>query len=107
MDTQAIQQAIDAIESAADQAMECLKSGQVSADLQARVKDLHQQARTKRSIDDPAQLKQAVMDIEQAADRAIDACRQAGSVDAKLQQAIQDAHAKASGLKRQLEGQAA
>lgn len=105
MQTQAIQQAIDAIESAADKAVEGLKKGEVSADLQQSVHQLHQQARTKRSLDDPIQLQQAVMDIEQTADRAVAACRQAGQVDAGLQQAITDAHAQASKLKRELQVQ--
>ncbi len=107
MDAQAIQQSIDAIESCADKAMEGLTKGQVSDDLRQRVQDLHQKARTKRSLTDPGQLKQAVMDIEQCADRAMEACRSAGTVDPALQQAVKDAHQKASQLKHQLEGQAA
>jgi hypothetical protein len=105
MQTQAIQQAIDSIESAADKAVAGLKKGQVSAELEQSVQQLHQQARSKRSLDDPAQLQQAVMEIEQTADRAVAACRQAGQVDPSLQQAIQDAHQQASKLKRELQVQ--
>lgn len=104
MDTQAIQQAIDAIESAADKAMEGLKKGQVSDALKQSVQDLHQQARTKRSLDDKAQLTQAVLDIEQSADKAMEACRNAGNVDPALQQAVKDAHQQASKLKHQVQG---
>ncbi len=107
METQAIQQAIDAIESAADKAMAGLKKGQVDATLKQSVEALHQQARTKRSLDDKAQLTQAAMDIEQSADRAMAACKSAGQVDPELQQAVKDAHQKASALKHQLEGKPA
>lgn len=107
MDAQTLKQAIDGIESAADKAMDALKKGQVDAQLQQAVQDLHQQARTKRSLDDKAALTQAVKDIEQTADRAMAACRNAGQVDPALQQAVQDAHDKASQLKHSVEGQAA
>lgn len=106
MDTQTLKNAIDAIESAADKAMAALKKGQVDADLQQRVEDLHQQARTKRSLDDQDQLQQAVLDIERSADRAMQACRSAAQVDPALQQAIQDAHQQASQLKHQLQAKA-
>jgi hypothetical protein len=48
-------------------------------------------------------VREAVMQLEQAGDRAMQACRQAGSVDAKLQQAVQRAHAEASNLKKQVQ----
>lgn len=104
METQAIQQAIDAIEQATDKAVEQLKKGQADAALQAAVQDLHQQARTKRTLTDPKALSQAAMDIEQAADKAMEACRAAGQVEPALQQAVKDAHQKASQLKHQLQG---
>ena len=107
METQAIQQAIDAIESAADKAMAGVKKGEVDAALRESVEALHQQARTKRSLDDKDQLKQAVMEIEQSADRAMAACKSAGQVDPELQQAVKDAHEKASALKHQVEGKPA
>lgn len=86
MNTQTLKNAIDAIESAADKAMAALKKGQVDADLQQRVEDLNQQARTKRSLNDPDQLQQAVLDIERSSDRARQACRSAAQVDPALQQ---------------------
>lgn len=104
MDAQAIQQAIDNIEQAVDKAVEQLKKGQADAQLQRAVQDLHQQARTKRSLTDQQALTQAAMDIEKAADQAMAACRNAGQVDPALQQAVQDAHQKASALKHQLQG---
>jgi hypothetical protein len=107
MDAQALQQAIDGIESAADKAIAALKNGQADAKLQQAVQDLHQQARTKRSLTDKAELTQAVQDIEQTADRAMAACRNAGQVDPALQQAVQDAHQKASQLKHSVENETA
>lgn len=107
METQAIQQAIDAIEQATDKAVEQVKKGQADAALQQAVQDLHQQARTKRTLTDQKALTQAAMDIEQAADKAMEACRAAGQVDPALQQAVKDAHQKASQLKHKLQGAAA
>ncbi len=104
MEIQAIQQAIDGIEQSTDKAVAALKNGQADANLQKIVQDLHQQARSKRSLTDKQQLTQAALDIEQAADRAVAACRQAGQVDPGLQQAVQDIHQKASQLKHQMQG---
>lgn len=104
MQSQDIQQAIDAIEQTTDKAVAALKNGQADGALQQAVNDMHQQARTKRKLDDPQALKQAAMDIEQAADRAMEACRKAGQVDAALQQAVQEAHQQASQLKHKLQG---
>lgn len=103
MQPQAIQQAIDAIEQATDKAVEQLKKGGVDPALQSAVQDLHQQARTKRALTDPQALVQAALDIEQAADKAMEACRAGGQVDPDLQQAVQDAHQKASQLKHQVQ----
>lgn len=104
METQAIQQAIDAIEQATDKAVEQLKKGQADTALTSAVQDLHQQARTKRALTEPKALAQAALDIEQAADKAMAACRAAGQVEPALQQAVQDAHQKASQLKHQVQG---
>lgn len=104
METQAIQQAIDAIEQVTDKAVEQLKKGQADAALTSAVQDLHQQARTKRALTEPKALAQAALDIEQAADKAMAACRAAGQVEPALQQAVQDAHQKASQLKHQVQG---
>lgn len=104
MDAQAIKQAIDAIESATDKAVAALKNGTPSSELQQAVNDLHQQARTKRNLDDQQALTQAALDIEKAADRAVAASRQGGDVDAALKQAIQDVHTQASQLKHKVQG---
>jgi hypothetical protein len=105
MQAQDIKQAINDIESAADKAMDALKNGKADPQLQQSVQALHQLSRTKRELNDEAQLKQAAIEIEQCADKAMDACKSAGQVDPALQQAIKDAHQKASTLKHQVQGQ--
>ena len=42
------------------------------------------------------------MQLEETADRAMQACRSAGNVDPQLQQAVQRAHAEASSLKKEM-----
>jgi hypothetical protein len=106
MDTQEIKQGIERVEACADQAKGAMQSGSVPQDLQERILDLHQQAsRAKHAGSrDETMLRQTVMQLEQAADRAMQACRQAGSsVDAKTQQAVQRAHDELSSLKKQMQ----
>ena len=43
------------------------------------------------------------MQLEQAGDRAMKACRSAGNVDPGVQQAVQRAHEEASNLKKQIQ----
>ena len=43
------------------------------------------------------------MQLEQAGDRALQACRKAGNVDQRVQQAVQRAHDEASSLKKQMQ----
>lgn len=107
-----IKQGIDRVEQCADDAERAMKSGSVPADLRQSVDAMHQQARqaqqacstsSQQQQGDQSQLRQAVMQLEQAGDRAMQACKQAGSVDPQLQQAVQRAHAEASNLKKQVQ----
>jgi hypothetical protein len=105
-----IKQGIDRVEQCADDAERTMQSGSVPAELRQSVDAMHQQARqaqqacgSQQQQGDQAQVRQAVMQLEQAGDRAMQACRQAGSVDPKLQQAVQRAHAEASNLKKQVQ----
>lgn len=106
MDTQEIKQSIERVEACADEAKAAVRSGSAPQDLQQCVMDLHQQASQAKhagSVDENA-LRQTVMQLEQTADRAMQACRQAGSsVDPKTQQAVQRAHDQLSRLKRQMQ----
>jgi hypothetical protein len=43
-----------------------------------------------------------ILQLEESADRAMQACRSAGNVDPQLQQAVQRAHGEASSLKKEM-----
>ena len=109
MQIQDVKQRIDRIEECADQAKDALQAGQVPPSLGQSVGQLHQQARqAKHSLQsqqqaDEGQVRQMVAQIEEAGDRAMEACRQAGNVHPQLQQAIQQAHQEASALKKQMQ----
>lgn len=105
MDTQELKQRIDRIEECADDAKRAVQSGSVPQPLREAVDALHQQARQAKQGQggsEPA-LRDAVMQLENTADRAMQACRQAGNVDAQVQQAVQRAHDEVSRLKKQLQ----
>jgi uncharacterized protein Yka (UPF0111/DUF47 family) len=107
-----VKQRIDRVEQCADQAEQAMQGGQVSGDLKQCVDQMHQQARQAQQAcstqgqgqqGDASRLRDPVMQLEQAADRAMNACRKAGNVDPKLQQAIQQAHQEASSLKKEIQ----
>ena len=104
-----LKQRIDGIEESADEAKRAAKSA--PSQLQQSVEALHQQARqaqqacgsdASKQQGDASKLREPVLQLEQAADRALQACKQAGNVDPQLQQAVQRAHAEASSLKKEL-----
>jgi hypothetical protein len=106
MDTQNIRQSIERVEQCADEAKDSMRSGNLPQDLQQCIQELHQQAsRAKHAgSSDENMLRQTVMQLEQTADRTMDASRRAGSqVDPKTQQAIQRAHDELSQLKKQMQ----
>ncbi len=107
MQVQELQQRLDRIEDCVDDAKDALRGGNVPQELRQVVESLHQQARQGRTLQDEQQLRQAVMQVEETADRAMQLCRTAGQVDPVLQQAIQKAHQEASQLKHEVEDQAA
>jgi hypothetical protein len=105
-----IKQGIDRVEQCADDAERAMQAGSVSADLRQSVDAMHQQARqaqqacgSQQQQGDQTRVREAVMQLEQAGDRAMQACRQAGNVDPQLQQAVQRAHSEASNLKKQVQ----
>lgn len=105
-----LKQKIDAVEQCADEAERALQAGSVPNDLRQSVDAMHRQARqaqqacsSQQQQGDQSQLKEAVMQLEQAGDRAMQACRNAGNVDPRLQEAVQRAHSEASNLKKQLQ----
>jgi hypothetical protein len=105
-----VKQRIDRVEQCADDAERAIQAGSVSGELRQSVDAMHQQARqaqqacgSQQQQGDPSQLRNVVQQLEQAGDRAMQACRNAGNVDPGLQQAIQRAHEEASNLKKQLQ----
>jgi Tat protein secretion system quality control protein TatD with DNase activity len=105
-----IKQGIDRVEQCADDAERAMQSGSVPADLRQSIDAMHQQARQAQQAcgvhpqqEGETELRDAVMQLEQAGDRAMQACRQAGGIDPKLQQAVQRAHSEASNLKKQVQ----
>jgi hypothetical protein len=105
-----VKQRIDRVEQCADDAERAIQAGSVSGELRQSVDAMHQQARqaqqacgSQQQQGDPNQLRNVVQQLEQAGDRAMQACRNAGNVDPNVQQAIQRAHEEASNLKKQLQ----
>ncbi|QJW84171.1 hypothetical protein HK414_10625 [Ramlibacter terrae] len=105
METQELKQAIERIEHATDDAKRALQSGNVPQALRQQVEDFHQQASQakKSGASDEALLRDTVLKLEQAADKAKAACQQAGGdVSADLKQAVERAHDEASKVKKQI-----
>jgi hypothetical protein len=105
-----VKQRVDRVEECADEAERAMQSGSVTGELRQSVDQMHQQARqvqqacsSQTQQGDASSLRDPVMQLEQAADRAMDACRKAGNIDPNLKQAIQRAHQEASGLKKELQ----
>ena len=113
MQTSELKQRIDRVEQCADEAKRAVQSGSVQDELRQCVDALHQQARQAQQAcssqsqqgehGDQNSLRDAVVKLEQTGDRAMQACRNAGSVDPQLQQAIQRAHDEASSLKKEIQ----
>jgi hypothetical protein len=111
MQSSEIKQSIDNIEECADEAKRAC--GSASGDLQQAVQQLHSQAHQAQQMmgaggssqqqGDTSRMREPVMQLEQAADRAMQACRTAGNVDPQLKDAIQRAHQQASQLKKQVQ----
>ena len=106
-----LKQRVDRIEQCADDAEQAMRTGSVPTDLRQRVDTMHQQARQlqqacstgQQQQGDQNRLRDMVAQLEQSGDRAMDACRQARNVDARLQQAVQRAHHEASSLKKEVQ----
>lgn len=103
-----VQQRISQIEQCADEAMAAVRGGNAPDDLRQRVNEMHTKAREAKQMcgtqagNDESQVVRTVDDLEQAGDRAVQACRKAGTVDPQVQSAVQRAHDEISSLKKQL-----
>lgn len=109
MQSEELKQRIARVEECADQAKQACQNGTVTADLRQCIDDLHQQARSSKHATQGQEsasedsLRKDVVQLEETADRAMQACRNAGnSVDPQTQQAVQKAHAEISALKKEL-----
>lgn len=105
-----VKQRIDRVEQCADDAERAVQAGSVPSELRQSVDAMHQQARqaqqacsSQQQQGDSSSLRDVVMQLEQAGDRAMQACRKAGNVEPQLQQAIERAHEEASNLKKQIQ----
>lgn len=112
MQADQLKQRIDRIEECVDEAKNAVQAGSVPPELKQSVEQLHQQARQAKqqcaTADSGQQMGQdtirsAVMQMEEAGDRAMQACRKAGNVDPQVQQAVQRAHDEVSSLKKQIQ----
>jgi hypothetical protein len=109
MQDQQLKQRIERIEESADEAKRACESGNPPSDLRECIATLHQQASATKHATQGQEsathdsLRKSVVELESTADRAMQACRNAGSsVDAQIQQAVRRAHAEASSLKKEL-----
>lgn len=105
MQREQIQQSIEKIEQCADEAMRALKGASVSEDLRRNVEQLHRQASdAKRNpMLNDGEYRTLVTSLEQMADEAMGACRDAGGgVDAQLRDAVQRLHGELSREKKEL-----
>ena len=105
-----IKQRIDRVEECTDEAKRSVQAGSVPNELRESVDQMHQQARqakqeagSQQQQGDSSRLRDVVNQLEQAGDRAMQACKNAGNVDPQVQQAIQRAHQEASQLKKQIQ----
>ena len=107
MEATELMQGISQVEACADKAKYAVRSGHSPGEVHTYVDSLHQLAsQAKKDAarnPDENELRDLVMQIEQVADRALEACRKGGEqVDPQTREAVQRAHAEASKLQRQM-----
>ena len=110
MQSEQLKQRIARVEQSADEARSaCQKASFVPEDLKQAVLTLHEQASAAKHATQGQEsasedsLRKDVMQLEQTADRAMQACRMArDKMDPQLQQAIENAHREASALKHEM-----
>ncbi len=104
-----VQERVNKIEQCVDDAVSAVRNtgGQTPEELRTCVDEMHSQSRQARQMvqqsSDQAQMTSCVDGLEQIGDRAMEACRKAGSqVDPQVQQAVKRAHDEISSLKKQM-----
>jgi hypothetical protein len=109
MQADQLKQSIKRIEECADEAKRAVQAGSAPQELRQCVDTLREQARQAQQQMGSSQqqgqdsIRSTVMQMEQAGDRAVQACRSAGNVDPQTQQAVQRAHDEISSLKKQIQ----
>ena len=109
MQADQLKSGIERAESCADEAKRALQQSQsVPQELRQSVETLHQQlsqAKKQPQMGEDS-LRNVVLQAEQASDRAVEACRNAGgTVNTQLQQAVQRTHQELSSLKKEIQQQ--
>ncbi|MGF6266959.1 phosphate uptake regulator [Paraburkholderia youngii] len=88
-----------------DASQTCHADKTIPADLLNWMDELDKECKSARKVmssSDEDQIRQCVDDLERIGDRAERACQQAGSLDAKIKDAVTSMHSELSDLKRQL-----
>ena len=95
MQTEQLKQRIERIEQCADDAKRASQGGSVPQDLKQCIQQFHEQASATKHATQGQEsatedsLRRSVVQLEETADRAMKACRNAGSnIDPQLQQAV-------------------
>lgn len=112
MQADQLKQSIQRAEECADQAKAAVQQGSVPEDLKQSVMSLHsqlsqaqQQIRQQPQMGE-SELRNVVLQAEQASDRAMEACRNAGgNIDPQAKQAVQRTHDELSQTKKQIQMQ--
>lgn len=107
MQAEQIKQSIERIESLSDQAKDAVRNANAPQELKQAVEQMHaqlSQGQRQQQQMGEGELRSLVQQLEQTSDRAMEACRNAGSgVDPQVQQAVQRTHDELSQLKKQIQ----
>jgi uncharacterized protein Yka (UPF0111/DUF47 family) len=110
MQAEQIRQCMDKIEQCADDAKRAVKqASNVPEDVKRCVEALHQQASKAKHqpMMDDAMMRDTVMQLEEKADEAMRACREAdASLDPQVKDAVKRAHAELSRAKHDMQAHA-
>ena len=101
-----VQQRFSRVEQCIDDASSaCEQSASAPQQLKESIRQLDQRSDEARQYfqgQDESRIRQCVNELEELSDRALQACKQAGNIDSKLQQAVQQTHSELSNLKHQM-----
>ena len=101
-----VQQRFSRVEQCIDDAANaCQQSASAPQQLKDSIQQLDQrsdQARQYIQGQDESRIRQCVNELEELSDRAMQACKQAGNIEPRLQQAVQQTHSELSSLKHQM-----